>query len=123
MDEEFQALFERSLELLKVAELAFDQKFYPDSINRSYYAVFYGAKALLAKKGIFTKTHSGTIQKFGLECIINGDFNKDIGKFFSKLEKDREKADYDVFHKTTKNKAKKDLDDAKRFVKECEKFL
>jgi uncharacterized protein (UPF0332 family) len=78
LDEEFQVLFERSLELLKVAELTLNQGFYPDSINRSYYAVFHGAKALLAKNGIFTKTHSGTIQKFGLECIINGDFNKDI---------------------------------------------
>jgi uncharacterized protein (UPF0332 family) len=75
------------------------------------------------KKGIFTKTHSGTIQKFGFECVINGDFNKDIGKFFSKLEKDREKADYDVFDKITKSKAKRDLDNAKRFVKECERLL
>jgi uncharacterized protein (UPF0332 family) len=77
----------------------------------------------LTKKGIFTKTHSGTIHKSGLEYVINEDFDKDIGKFFSKLEEDREKADYDYFHKTTENKAKTDLNNAKMFVKECERFL
>jgi uncharacterized protein (UPF0332 family) len=50
LDEEFKTLFERSLELLKVAEMNFNKGFYPDSINRSYYAAFYGAKALLSKK-------------------------------------------------------------------------
>jgi uncharacterized protein (UPF0332 family) len=55
LDEEVEVIFERSLELLKVAEINFKHGFYPDSVNRSYYAVFYAAKALLAKKGIFSK--------------------------------------------------------------------
>lgn len=42
---------------------------------------------------------------------------------FSKLEKDKEKAYYDYSYKVTKNKAKKYLNNAKKFVKECERFL
>ncbi|GAA5819148.1 MAG: HEPN domain-containing protein [Methanobrevibacter sp.] len=123
MDEKVIKAYEKSLELLKVAELNFDNNFYSDSINRSYYAVFHAANALLLKKGIFPKTHSGTIRKFGLEYITNDNFSKEIGKFFTNLEKDREKADYDYSYEVTKNKAKKDLNNAKKFVKECERFL
>lgn len=75
------------------------------------------------KKGIHTKTHAGTIQKFGLEYIINGTFDEKIGKFFSKLGEDREKADYDYAHNITKEKAKIDLNNAKMFVNESKKFL
>lgn len=115
--------FEKSLELLKVAELTFNNEFYADSINRSYYAVFHAANALLLKKGIFTKTHWGTIKKFGLEYVASGKFNKEIGKIFSKLEEDREKSDYDYFFNATKNRAKKDLNNAKKFVEEAKRFL
>jgi len=36
-------------------------------------------------------------------------FSKEIGKFFTNLEKDREKADYDYSYEVTKNKAKKEI--------------
>ena len=123
MDEKVKIAFKKSLELLKVSELNFNNKFYADSINRSYYAVFHAANALLIKKGIFSKKHKGTIRKFGLEYVINDSFNKEIGKFFSHIEKDREKVDYDYSYEATKNKAKKDLDNAKKFVEECKRFL
>jgi uncharacterized protein (UPF0332 family) len=123
LDNEVELIFKKSLYLLKVAEKNYTDKFYPNSINRSYYAVFHVAKALLIKKRIITKTHSGTIHKFGLEYVINGNFDKEIGKFFSKLEEDREKADYDYLHNITAYKAKTNLNNAKKFVEECEKFL
>ena len=123
MDNEVELIFKKSVHLLKVAEKNYTDEFYPDSINRSYYAVYHAAKALLLKKGITTKTHSGTIHKFGLEYVINGDFDKEIGKFFSKLEEDREKADYDYLHNITEAKAKTNLNNAKKFIEECEKFL
>ena len=75
MDEKVIKAYEKSLKLLKVDELTFNNNFYPDSINRSYYAVFHAANALLIKKGIFTKTHAGTIREFGLEYIINDNFS------------------------------------------------
>jgi uncharacterized protein (UPF0332 family) len=56
LDKKVKIAFEKSLELLKVSKLNFDNEFYSDSINRSYYAVFHAANALLIKKGIHTKT-------------------------------------------------------------------
>ena len=114
--------FDRALELLKVSELLYSNKYYADSINRSYYAVFYATKALLLKKGIDTNKHSGLIHQFGLAYIINDNFNKNTGKILSRLEEDRVHADYDMSIPTTKEKAEKDLYNAKIFIKECKKF-
>jgi uncharacterized protein (UPF0332 family) len=55
LDKNVRIAFEKSQELLKVAELTFKNKFYADSINRSYYAVFHAANALLIKKRTFPK--------------------------------------------------------------------
>ncbi|MDR3290558.1 MAG: HEPN domain-containing protein [Methanobrevibacter sp.] len=55
--DEIYLTFQRALKALKVAESNFNNEFYPDSINRSYCAIFYAAKALLLKKGISNKTH------------------------------------------------------------------
>ena len=123
LDKELEIIFEKSQHLLKVARKNYNDEFYPDSINRSYYAVYHAAKALLLKKGITTKTHSGTIHQFGLEYVVNENFDKEIARFFSKLEEDREKADYDYSHVITKSKAKTNLSDAEKFIDECEKFL
>ena len=38
-----------------------DETNYEDAISRSYYALYYAAKALLSSKGIITKTHKGLI--------------------------------------------------------------
>jgi uncharacterized protein (UPF0332 family) len=123
LDERVKIAFEKFQELLKASELLFDNEFYVDSINRSYYAVFHASNALLMKKEIFTKTHGGIICRFGLEYVVNDNFNKELGKFFHNIEIDREHADYDYSFKSTKNKAKIDLDHAKRFIEECKKFL
>jgi len=121
--EEIDLILKRALNLLKVAEFTLNNGFYPDSINRSYYAVYYGAKALLLKKGITTKTHSGAIRRFNLEYVHKDTFDKEISEFFSKIEEHRKSADYDISFKSTKTKAMKDLINAKKFIKECEKFL
>ncbi|MCL2312445.1 MAG: HEPN domain-containing protein [Firmicutes bacterium] len=115
--------FNRALELLNVSKLLYNNEHYADSINRSYYAVFYAAKALLLKKGIAIKTHSGLIHQFGITYIVNDNFNKNTGKILSRLEEDRIHADYDMSIPITKEKAEEDLYNAKLFIKECEKFL
>ena len=115
--------FQKAKEALKVSKLNLENGFYSASINRSYYAVFYAAKALLLKKGKDPKKHSGTIAQFGLEYVINDNFDKEVSKILSRLEDDRENADYDFSYKSTEEKATKDLKNAKFFVEECKKFL
>jgi len=101
--------FQKAEEALKVAKLNLENKYYSASINRSYYAVFYAAKALLLKKGKNPKKHSGTIAEFGLEYVIKDNFDKEISKILSGLEEDRENADYDFSFQSTQEIARIDL--------------
>lgn len=121
--DEVEYFFQQSYEALKVAKLNLENKYYSASINRSYYAVFYAAKALLLKKGKNPKTHSGTIVEFGLEYSIKDNFDKKIAKMLSELEDDREAADYNSAFESTKEIASINLKDARLFVEECKKFL
>jgi uncharacterized protein (UPF0332 family) len=109
MDDEISLLFNRALESIDDSILAIENERYNMAANRSYYAIFYVVKALLLKKGIITKTHSGTIQKFGLEYVVHGDFDGEIAKFFSNLEDYRENSDYDVYFVVTSDEAIKNL--------------
>ena len=66
--DEVNLIFQKAEESLEVAKSNLENEFYSASINRSYYAVFHAVKSLLIKKGISTKTHSATIQKFIRIC-------------------------------------------------------
>ena len=123
MDNEINALFNKALETLEDSKIAINNERYNMSMNRSYYATFYGAKALLLKKGIITKTHSGTIHQFGLEYVVKGNFNGEIAKIFSELEDYREDADYDSFFSATEEDSRENLENAEIFIEECRKFL
>ncbi|KZX12692.1 HEPN domain protein [Methanobrevibacter curvatus] len=96
---------------------------YETSINRSYYAVFHVANALLVKKGIRTKTHSGTISEFGKQYVNLDNFEKEIFNIFPNLEEIREDVDYDVFNTVNEIKADKSLEKAEIFIGECRRFL
>ena len=56
-------MFKKAIDTLNDSEFNFINGRYNVSINRSYYAAFYAARALLLKKGKNPKTHSGTISE------------------------------------------------------------
>ncbi|KZX10005.1 HEPN domain-containing protein [Methanobrevibacter curvatus] len=88
--------FNNAIDAIKDFKIALANKRYKNSINRSYYAVFHAAKALLLKKDILTKKHDSTIQQFGLEYVVNGNFDQKIAKIINRLEEDRSEADYAI---------------------------
>lgn len=83
--DEVELIFKRSIDTLNEAEFNFNNGFYNVSISPSYYAVFYGSKALLLKKGVKSSKHSENIKKFGLEYVVNGTFDGTIAKTLPKL--------------------------------------
>ncbi|MDR0911972.1 MAG: HEPN domain-containing protein [Methanobrevibacter sp.] len=112
-----------AFEALEDSKIALDNERYKMSLNRSYYATFYAATALLVKKGIYVKTHSGTIQRFGFEYVVNGNFDGEIAKIFSDLEDDRENADYESNYFISEDHAIDNYDKAEIFVFECENYI
>jgi uncharacterized protein (UPF0332 family) len=121
--DEIKLIFCTALETLEDSQIALDNERYKMSINRSYYATFYAAKALLTKKGLKSKTHSGAISQFSLHYVKEDIFDENIFKLFPNLENDREDVDYDFHTKITRKDAKSCLNDAKIFIEECKKFL
>ncbi len=63
--------------------------------NRLYYSVFYLTIALLLRKNILAKSHSGVFGMFSKEYIAKGMLNDDEGKLYRQLFTMRQSGDYD----------------------------
>ncbi len=87
-----------------------------DSISRSYYSMFFAAKALLALRDIYPKSHQGVITQLGLEFVKNGFLDSVYGRAIRKAKEQRETADYDIDIEFS-------LEEAERLLKTAEDFL
>ncbi|MDI6752511.1 MAG: HEPN domain-containing protein [bacterium] len=108
----------KARKILAEAEDNLAQNHYGVSINRSYYAMFTAARALLAIKEMDSSKHSGVIALFNQHIVKAGLFPKEINKFLAKAKGLREDADYGDFVEMSKEDAQTQLDRAKKFVKE-----
>ncbi|WP_240625661.1 HEPN domain-containing protein [Spirosoma pollinicola] len=64
--------------------------------NRSYYAIFYCASALLLTEGITTKKHEGARVKFHELFVKTGRFTREAGQILERNFAARQSADYDM---------------------------
>jgi len=120
--DEKQALMARAHEKLEVAKRLLAEDFYADAVSRAYYAMFYAARALLAERDVYPKTHRGVISQFGLLFVKPGQFEREIFDFFVRAQEDREEADYGVLAEIEAEDAKELVEGAEVFVQECEKM-
>ncbi len=80
---------------LKTARVYLDAGDGSAAINRSYYAMFYIARAMLMSAGISPpKTHSALIGEFSRRFVETGDLDRQLGRDFNKIEEQRRYADY-----------------------------
>lgn len=121
--EEIIKLITLSEDILKSAKSRLKEEFFRGSVSDSYYAAFYVAKAALLAKNVTSKTHKGTIRLFGENFVKKGLIDKKYGKWFNDLFEGRTKATYDVMLEVNEEKAKKDIELAKEFVKEVKNVL
>lgn len=96
----------------------------PQSIvNRSYYAMFYAALALLQKISKAPSKHSGVISLFDKEFVIKGIFTKDLSKDFHKAFELRQTVDYKIIKPIELDRAKEIWNKAVYFVQAVEHYL
>jgi len=67
---------------------------YGAAASRAYYAVFHGARALLVSVGLEARSHRGVIALVGRQFVQTGRLSSDQGRILSRLQRDREDADY-----------------------------
>lgn len=85
-------------------------------VNRSYYAMFYAALALLEMIGKVPFKHAGVISLFDTEFVLKGEFSRDLSKDFHKAFALRQISDYRIIEPCTPDKAAETLTKAVAFV-------
>ena len=114
---------EKARENLQESEDSLGQNHFGMSVNRSYYAMFTSARAILALKELDSSKHSGVIALFAQHIIKPGLFPKELSTFLRKAKRIRENADYGDFVEITKEDAQMQLEHAKEFVKQAQNAL
>lgn len=89
--------FGKAKEAINEANVQIQNKLWNVAINRLYYACFYAVSALLASKEIYSKTHAGTLQMFGLHFVKNGIIDEQNNKFYVKIFSMRQSGDYEDY--------------------------
>lgn len=62
--------------------------------SRAYYVVFHAARALLLSVGIESKTHRSVASLLGEHFVKTGRLSPELGRAVSRMQRDREDADY-----------------------------
>lgn len=113
-------LFQKAYERLSVAEELHQNGHYEDAVSRSYYAMYYAAKALLSAKGIVTKTHRGLIAQISDQFVKPGLLDYETWAVLAHTEPLRESADYGSGEEITEVISHNVLIDCKHFIQTCE---
>ena len=58
---EWEKHLKRGEEKLRAANLLLENNMFSEAISEAYYAMFHAAKALLALRGIYPKTHADVV--------------------------------------------------------------
>ena len=93
------------------------------SVNRSYYAIFHGLRAVTALDGFDSSKHSGIIAHFNRIYVKAGVFDKEISKLIRIAFNTREKADYDDFAEITEQMAIDQAAAAERVLAAIQRYL
>jgi len=120
---EIKALINLADENLKLAKLEFEQGFVRGAISKAYYVFLDMARAALLSKGVITKTHGGSVAKFGELFIKSGQISKDYGRWFNRALRSRQEADYEALKSFTLDEAKEIIEEAEEFYDEVKKIV
>jgi uncharacterized protein (UPF0332 family) len=125
MNERVQAHQRKARERLKDAEGMFSLDRYAGTVNRTYYAMFEAASAMLASLGLEFQSHQGVINKFGELLAKTGKVESRFGHSLKEAFELREDADYalDPRAEIPRHTAEAELQKAREFVKMAEEFL
>jgi len=117
------ALLEKSDEFLVDAFTLLNNNGFSSSVSRSYYAMFHAAQAMLLSQGIIAHTHKGVILNFSNAFLKTQIFDIELGKAFVKIQDKREKSDYEVGFKATKEQASQTYQVAVEFIDKVKIYL
>lgn len=114
---------ERAKEDLQAAKVNHDSGLFKASINRSYYAIFHGIRAVNILDGFDASKHSSVIAHFNQYFVHTGEFERGLYKIIDGAYRIREKSDYSDFFTASREDSAVQLEHAETFVKEVEAYV
>lgn len=115
--------FSLAEETYRSAKMCFDNGFYRDYINRSYYAVFYCVRAVLALESVDFKRYKDVVAYFNKEFVAAGEFPREVGKRLARLKTKREESDYNDFFIASVDEAEAQLQSVEYILPLIKKYL
>ena len=123
MNEYTKYRLETADERLEISQLALENGFFKDSINRSYYAIFSATRALLSEDNVAFKKHSAVISYFRREYIKSGKFDVKFSDYIGGAFEFRNDCDYEDFVVVSRQEAETQYQHAVEFVAAVKTFL
>ncbi len=115
--------FSQAEETVTAAKELLANGHYKDSVNRSYYAMFYCALGLLASRKLGSSKHSGVLSLFSRHFVKTGLFSTEAARHLREAFELRQKCDYREFVEIETEQAEEVLRNAERFVDEARQVL
>ena len=103
-------------ETLEEARILLEEEHSAGTINRSYYAAFYAACALLDSMGLKARSHQSVISLLHREFVRSGRLDRDLMRDSTRLFEARMSGDYGPFSTATLERAKEAHETAVRFL-------
>ena len=110
-------------ETLRSAVVCFENGLFKDSINRSYYVVFYAVKEVLALDSVDFKRHKDAVNYFNQHYIATEVFPRELGKRIGRSKRIREVSDYNDFYMASRDEALEQIDTAKMALALISEYL
>jgi uncharacterized protein len=108
---------------LSEARALHDASFPYGAASRAYYAVFHSARALLMSIGIEARSHKGIVSTIGEHFVRPGRISSGMGRLVSRMQRDREDADYSTGAVFTIQEAAQMISDAESFLAEARRLV
>ena len=108
---------------LKDAQKTLELEMFDTAANRSYYAIFHAARAVLALDGQDYKKHSGVISNFQKDYIKTEIFDKAMSNIIKSAFDMRSDSDYEDFYVVPKEDVVKQGEEAEYFINKVEEYL
>lgn len=121
--EEVTAMLSKSRRYLASAEMLRQHGDFDSAVSRLYYAMFYGAEALLLVIGKTFSSHRSVVAAFGENFIKSGVLPKEMHQWLHRAFEKRQISDYDYLTTISETEVQELQEKAVLFLQETEAFL
>lgn len=113
----------RARETFAEGDVLLDHHGLPGALNRYYYAALYGARALLATRGLDSSKHAGVVSLFQQHFVRERLVDEETGKALPRALQRRLTSDYADSATVVADEVRATRGSVAAFLKECERAL